>query len=244
MTIREHSRVQAQLQRERNKQSAGGGRLLNEAKHILDKELLNEAHILEHLGRYEALSELLNDEQVDATRVFSREEIREIAVAWRLKFLNSKLYRPEIPYEAVLMIKDLNRQFDKVLEVFFVLSDPEAFRNKNGEHEALLFAGTAAGNYYLIHRWGKALPSHRRWLYWPMRRFENLFITVLFVTLCVALSLPTWLITLDHKADYWSGYRAAAFFHLLIFNMGVTAYITFAFAKNFSGTVWDRELDF
>lgn len=244
MAASEHSPVQKQLQRERDRQSAGGGRVVGEVKHILDNELLREANILKHLGRYEALSTVLQDDRIDAIRIFSREEIRQIAVNWRLKFLTSKLYRPEIPYEAVLMIKDLNREFGKELSSFFILSVPEAFREKVCEEEALLFSETSAGNYYLIHRWGKALAPRRRWLYWPMRCFENLFITVLFVTLCMVLSLPTWLITLDHKAEYWSGYRAAAFFHLLIFNMGVTTYFTFAFAKNFSATIWDRSEDF
>jgi hypothetical protein len=62
--------------------------------------------------------------------------------------------------------------------------------------------------------------------------------------LLLDLALPTRLITLDHSANYWSGYRAAAFFHLLIFNFGVTAYLTFAFAKNFSSSVWNRYTDF
>lgn len=79
---------------------------------------------------------------------------------------------------------------------------------------------------------------------WPLRRFENLALTVIMATLLITLALPTWLITLDSSAQYWSGYRAAAFMHLLIFNAGITAYLTFAFSRHFSSTVWNRKKDF
>ena len=53
----------------------------------------------------------------------------------------------------------------------------------------------------------------------PLKNFENLFKTVLLYTLIVTLIIPTPLITLDSEATYWSGYRAAAFMHLLIFRL-------------------------
>ena len=68
--------------------------------------------------------------------------------------------------------------------------------------------------------------------------------TVILSTLVLTLLLPTSLITLDARATYWSGYRAAAFMHLLIFNAGITTYITFAFLGNFSSSVWNRKRDF
>jgi len=69
-------------------------------------------------------------------------------------------------------------------------------------------------------------------------------VTIILVTFIITMSLPINLITLDPSADYWSGYRAAAFFHLLIFNVGVVVYTTFAFSKNFSSTIWNRDRDF
>ena len=99
-------------------------------------------------------------------------------------------------------------------------------------------------NYFLVHQWGKKVPWYRSLIYWPMRRFESLLLTVIFFTLAVTLVLPTDLITLDSKAGYWSGYRAAAFFHLLIFNAGVTIYITLAFTRNLSSSMWNRKKDF
>jgi hypothetical protein len=92
-----------------------------------------------------------------------------------------------------------------------------------------------------VHQWGEPLKWHRKYVNWPLRNIENLFITLLVFTGIVTLSLPTYLITLDRKATYWCGYRIGVFFHLLIFFMGFTVYFTFAFSRNLGTSVWDSE---
>ena len=236
--------IQSELSRSRKKQRATGGNLVSEAQRILKRDLFTENKILANLGKYNRSFELLDEEALDDSLIFSQEDVRQVCINYRLKFLGSKSYQPEIPYEAVLRIKGFNSQFAKNLKEFKIMTTARAFSKKENQEEAVLFAGTNDGNYYLIHRWGTPLPWYRLIRYWHMRYFENLFLSVITFTLLVALSLPIGFITLDNKAEYWSGYRAAAFFHLLIFNMGVTAYTTFAFAKNFSSTVWNREQDF
>lgn len=236
--------IQQQLSRFRKKQEDRGDNLVSEAQRILKQDLFTEKKILSHLGQYNRSFELLDEESLDDRFIFSPAEIKKVCIHYRLKFLESKVYKPEIPYEAILKIKGLNSQFHKDIKEFKIMSPAGAFTEKENVQEAVLFAGTNYGNYYLVHRWGQPLPWYRLIRYWHMRYFENLFFTVIAFTLLLTLSLPIGFITLDNKADYWSGYRAAAFFHLLIFNMGVTAYTTFAFARNFSSTVWNREQDF
>ncbi len=236
--------IRQQLLQSRKKSRKGGELLVSEAQRILQQDLFTEEKILANLKQYNRAFELLDEEGLDDSLIFSVGEIKRVCVHYRLKFLESRIFKPEIPYEAVLRIKGLNEQFAKNIKEFRILAAPGSFVNKLAASEALLFAKTNYDNYYLVHRWGKALPWHRKVQYWPMRCFENLFLTVIAITLALALSLPIGLITLDSKADYWSGYRAAAFFHLLIFNMGVTAYTTFAFSKNFSSSIWNRERDF
>lgn len=228
------------LQRHRKHQDS----LVYEAKRILTRDLFAENKILENLGQYNQSFELVDEEEVETTKVFIPSEIKKVCIRHRLKFLDSSLYKTEIPYEAVLKIKHINLHHKKELKQFKVLALPTAFTNKPDDSEALLFAKTNYGNYYLVHRWGNALKWNRKFKFWPLRNFETLGLTVIIFTLTITLLLPTELITLDRKADYFSGYRAAAFFHLLIFNTGVTAYITFAFAKNFSSTIWNQKNDF
>lgn len=226
--------------RERTKQEE----LLSEAHRILEGDLFTSKKILQNLGRYEQKQEKLDEEEVDPAFIFTREDVRKIAMRQRLKFLPSRLYKPEIPYEALLKISHMNEKFRKDLKHFFILSYPLSFESPGSDSASLLFAQTNYDNFYLLHQWGKHVPWSRQWLYWPLRSFETLLVTVICFTLCVTLILPTNLITLDSKAEYWSGYRAAAFFHLLIFNSGITTYITLTFTRNFSSSVWDRKLDF
>ncbi len=232
------------LARARSRTRRAEDELVSEARRILRQDLFAENKILGNLKAYKASFDVMDEEDADLELVFTADEIRAVSIRYRMKFLDSPLYRAEMPYTAVMKIKQLNKEHRKELQGFKVLSCPEAFRNAGSETGSLLFVPTNYGNYYLVTTWGKKISAARSLLYWPLRRFETLLATVILFTLSVTLILPTWVITLDHTATYWSGYRAATFFHLLIFNLGFTAYITFAFSRNFSSSVWDRQKDF
>lgn len=228
----------------RKKRQASGGTLVSEAHKILKKDLFAENKILQNLSLYKTSVLVADEEDLDSSKILSLEEIKTLATLYRLKFLESKYFKPEIPFEVIGRLQNLNEDYKKHISDFYILSVPESFEKADTKEKAFVFLKTNYDNYYLLHNWGKELSKRRKLAYWPLRKFENLVVAVLIVTLIIDLSLPTRLITLDRSAAYWSGYRAAAFFHLLIFNSGVTVYFTFAFARNFSSTVWDRYKDF
>ena len=236
--------IEKQLSRLRSKTRTGEEQLISETKRILTNDLFAEKKILEHLKQYNKSHEVIDESDVDEILIYTKKEIKQIAVFYRLKFLESKFYKPEIPYEAILKIKSLNEKHRKDIKLFKVLAPNESFLDKNFYFDSILFAKTNYENYFLIHRWGKQLKWNRKIKYWPLRNFETLALTVIAFTLIVTLGLPTQLITLDSKATYWSGYRAAAFFFFFFFNFGVTVFITFSFAKNFSSSVLNSEKDF
>lgn len=235
--------IHKQLLKEKQKTYKQGNYLLTEANRILNEDLFSEKKILNNLQAYNRSHELLDEQFLNKVNLFSLHEIKQICITYRLKCLDSRFYKAEIPYEAVLKIKNLNDNFQKELKQFKVLGSGEAFSEK-GDGALYLFSKTNNGNYYLIHTWGKAFNWTRKLKYWPLQYFENLFVSIAFFTLILTLSLPTGFISLDETVGYWSGFRIAAFFHLLIFNMGVTAYIGFAFSKNFSSSVWNQSSDF
>jgi hypothetical protein len=218
--------------------------IVSEVKKILHEDLFTEKKILENLPLYRRSFLVLDEEDLRQDKIFTLQEIKQVAVLYRLKFLDSSFFKPELPFEVGLKTEELNKRFHKDIGTYKVLSHYENFKNSTARHQAMVFVETNYGNYYLLHSWGKTLKMSRRLQFLPLRSFESLILSVVFITLVLALSLPTGVITLDSKAEYWSGYRAAAFFHLLIFNFGVTVYFTFTFAKNFSNTVWNRYKDF
>lgn len=218
--------------------------VIHEVYKILNRDLFHEKKILQNLKLYNRSFELLDEEDVDDLSLFNTDTIKEIAIQYRLKFLDSQQYKKEIPYEAILKIKDLNAKYRKDIKHFKILAPVENFRTTEPDKALILFAPTNHGNYFMIHQWGEDLKWHRKLSSWPMKRFETLFATVALISLILAVSLPTRLIWLPEHSDYWGTYRIGAFFHILIFNMGVTAYITFAFGKNFSSNTWNQVQDF
>lgn len=214
--------------------------LLDEVKNILNSDLLKENKILNHLKFYNKAFELMDETEGNRNLIYSLNEIKQVCINNRLRFIDSQYYKKEIPYEAVLKIKDLNTEYRKDLKGFKILAPAKALNNENLNLPCLLFAQTVNDNYYLIHKWGGELKWYNKIKYFPLRTFETLFLSVALFTLLVDISLPVELITLDRTAPYWCGYRVATYFHLLIFFIGFTTYATFAFHKNLSKSDWNN----
>jgi hypothetical protein len=217
--------------------------VLEEVYSILNKDLFHEKKVLSNLQLYNRSFELIDEDDVDVLDVFSEKDIKDICTDYRLRFLDSQFYKKEIPYAAVLKIKDLNVRYRKDLKGFKILAPIESFRADGKDKELLLFAPTSNGNYCLLYKWGSNLNKNRKWLYWHLRRFETLLFTVALISGILAVSLPTRLIWLPEHADYWGMYRVGAFMHIFIFNMGFTAYLTFTFSNNFSSASWNSSND-
>jgi hypothetical protein len=215
--------------------------LIAQAQNILNNDLISEKEILRNLQHYLSLEELITEEEVDSELIFDIESIKKTAINLRLKFLDSKFYKTEIPQDVLFEIKRLNKLYNKELKHFKVLSLPESFSSKAIEGNSILFCKTNHNNYFRIYEWGKPIRAQRKVWAWPLKSLETLSISIIIFTLIIDLILPTNLITLDREAQYWCGYRAGTFFHLLIFFSGFTAYAVITFAKNFSTNLWDRK---
>ena len=230
--------LQQALERER-KQPLQQDVLLEEAERILFKSRLSEKNILDNLKLYNKSFEFLDDDEIEKNKLFTTAQIKNLCKKLRLKFLPSQNYEGEMPYEAILKIKDLNVTFRKDIKHFRIVSTNSFFVSDNNEEQAMLFAQTIYGNYYLIHTWGKRLSKWRSIKFFAARNFESLFICLLVFSISEALLMPTHLITTDERAGYFSLYRTACIFHLLIFNAGFTVFGLFSFHFTFSESSWD-----
>lgn len=232
-----------ELLKRKIKHSKAENIVIDEVYKILNKDLFHEKKVLSNLQLYNRSFEMVNEEDVDVLDVFDEAGIKEIAIAYRLRFIDSQFYKKEIPYEAILKVKDLNARFRKDLKGFKLLAPIESFRANEKDRELLLFAPTNHGNYYLIHKWGESLNKNRKYYFWHMRQFETLICTVFLISAIIAFSLPTRLIWLPEHSPWWGMYRLGALMHIFIFNMGFTAYLTFAFSNNLSSSSWNSPND-
>lgn len=231
--------INDELQREKKRTSSEADTLVYEAQKILRNQLFTEKNILNNLKSYHKTFGLAEEDGLDKSSIYTLNEIRAICVRHRLRFLDSDKYSGEFPYESVLKIKDLNTLQRKDLCYFKVLTSDERFTARNSDHEALLLAETVYGNYYVIHRWGKPIEASRKWKYLPLRNFETLVLTILLISGLLTLLTPNKLLTTDTRADYFSMYRVACFFHVLILFSGFTVFYLFKRNISFSSACWD-----
>ncbi len=213
--------------------------LLLEAKKVLIQSRLTEKNVLDNLKFYKSSFEFLDEEEVSSKKIFTVQQIKSTAVKLRLRFLPSQAFEGEIPYEAVLKIKDLNNIHHKELKHFKILSTKKFFSDNDSTEEALLFAQTLYGNYHHIHTWGHTLEKNRKIKRFPLRNFEAFAVCLLLFTLIECLLIPNKYLSTDWRATYFSMYRAAAYFHLLILNAGLMVFLLFGFNCNFSEHIWD-----
>lgn len=236
--------IKDELLRGKTKAKFPEDEVIEEVNRILKNSIYKERNILQNLKTYNKSFQLLNEDGLDESLVCKPSEIRKICVKLRLKFLDSQNYHFDVPYEAILKIKELNHSQGKDLEGFKILGVAESFRKRLRQTNFALFAPTVHGNYYLIHAWGEKIPWYKKVMVFPLQNFETLALSLMVFVLVITMSLPTYLITLDRTATYWCGYRIATYFHLLIFFSGVAAYIMVGFNKRFSGQIWQQEREF
>jgi hypothetical protein len=232
--------IQHELEKERKKTRSSTDALLLEAEKLLLEERFNEKNILSNLQSYNQSFGLLDEDGINTALIFTHNEIKSSCIKYRLRFLDTQTYTGEFPYEAILKIKDLNALQGKKLQEFKLLSTKQKFSNLSNEEEALLFCKTVYGNYYLIHRWGKPLASNHGVKSFPMRNFECLLVCLLVLTAVISLLIPNKYLTTDVHADYFSMYRTACFFHVLIIVVGFTVFYLFGRNKSFSVSNWDE----
>jgi hypothetical protein len=229
------------LKSERKRIRSEADALMDDVKRILISDQYSEKKILENIQSYNKSYEVLNEEGLDPNRIFNIKEIQNIAIHYRLRFLDSQTYKGNIPSEALHEIKAVSKEQGKDLRQFKILAPISFFKLKDKiDADAILFTVTDLGNYYLLFTWAYPTKWHRKISSYPLRNFENMFLCIIAVTLLLTLSFPTKWIAMDKDAEYFSMYRIATFFHMLIFDSAIAAFVLFGFYSNFSVSQWNN----
>ena len=126
---------------------------------------------------------------LETERIYQLDQIKEICINYRLRFLDSKYFKGELPYEAILKIKSLEKKHNTKLNGFKIIAPSKLFKLENAD-DPLLFAPIGNGYYYLIHKWGNDLNPFRKILMWPYKSFGNLIIATLLVSLIATGLFP------------------------------------------------------
>ncbi|MFZ5554290.1 MAG: hypothetical protein ACOZCO_14320 [Bacteroidota bacterium] len=220
-------------------------KLLAQAKDILEQDARGEKEIIDTIKGNKpgfSINPVFENE-----KLFSLEEIKNTCIRYRMRFLDSELYKGNIPQEAVFKIRELQKKSETRLEKFKIMAPERLFRLADADADPMLFAETTGGKFYLIHKWGTDMKWYRRALAFPSQSLQNLVITLIAISALVALITPNgWIVPESNMAvnnvfGYWGLHRITFFFHFLILIGGFTIFFRFSFFRGLSDSDWDKK---
>ncbi len=222
--------------------------ILERKKFNVENDILNDVRLIlsENQNRRDAISKELsaksstNENKFDfdlleTDKIFHLEQIKKVSIDYRLRFLDSHLFKNEIPEEAISKINLLEKNHDTTLEGFKIMAPSKTFQLMSYD-DPLLFAPIGNNYYYLIHKWGNDLSATRKLKVLP---FKSLF-HFLFMTLLLSV-LITLLIPVNNLSR---SIPLAGFIEFLFVWKGVIAvglYGFFMAGKNFNTRIWNRK---
>ena len=219
------------------------------ASEISEKERLKEVYtILSNLdNELERIEENIttsngtptncfNIDLLESSRIYHINDIKKICIDYRLRFLDSKYFKGDIPVEALSKIKSLEKEHDLKLKGFKVIAPSKLFKLKDKD-DPLLFVPIGNGYHYLIHQWGNDLHPLRKMLMWPFKGMVNLSLLVVLLSFLITLSIPNGLFS---KSNSTSEFLIINFFMFKCI-ASVVIFYGFALGKNFNPAIWNSK---
>lgn len=168
-------------------------------------------------------------------KIFHVDQIRKVCIDYRLRFLDIKYFKGNIPPSAIEKICDLEKTHETALKGFKIMAPSVLFRLKKTD-DPLLFVPLGNGYYYLIHKWGNDLSPARKVWAWPFKNIWNLLFTVLVVSLFATYITPYQIFTkTPSPSTFWMLY-----FFMFKAIASIVLFYGFALGKNFNPAIWNN----
>ena len=222
------------LKKERQK-SAMADYILLEVQKILGDQSKQRERIAENIGRtQDNTPDHFHFDLLDTDRLFHVEQIKKICIDYRLRFLDTALFKGDMPEEAISIIARLEKEHSIEIKNLKIIAPSKLFKLEDRD-DPLLFAPIGNGYYYLVHRWGNDLHPFRKFLMWPFKSIVNLTLLTVLVSYVLACMVPEGLFSKSAlRAEFW-------ILFLFIFKSiaAIVVFYGFALGKNFSPEIWN-----
>jgi hypothetical protein len=211
--------ITQELKTERQKMAAA----LEKANSILESSAQKDSNILDRLKKENDNGiQYIEIQKEDFENIYNIEQIRIICINYRLRFLDTKHYKYEFPYAALLKIKEFEKRYNTTIEKFRIIAPHKAFELQDENQDPLLFAEIAPNNFYLLHQWGNDLSWHRKFLYFPVRNMTTYFYSVMAAAIIFAFSIPFSWYNVERDNEFYmrvwfSAHCFIGFFFFIIF---------------------------
>jgi hypothetical protein len=211
-------------------------RIVKQAESILNNESKAERFIAGRIyGKQKLDGNAIKLEMLDTKRMFDQESIEKLCTDYRLRFLESTLFKDEVPSEAIREIKRIEYSTGVVFERFKIVAPKERFHLVDSTKDPILLAELPNGKYYYIFQWGNDLEWYQRFLKYPFRHMGTLATTSIVLGLLIALLVPS----------QFENAQSEYFFRFFMFSMSSCLVMTLAiitaimYSKDFSENVWN-----
>jgi hypothetical protein len=220
-----------------SRKSGAQQRIIDSVYQLLKEDHAREEQIQERLGgKGNAVDNAFDFDLLETDRIYHLDQIKKICIDYRLRFLDSKYFKGEIPREGISMIKSLEKDHGITIEGFKIIAPSKLFRLEDKD-DPLLFAPIGNGYFYLIHRWGNDLHPLRKVLAWPFKSIVNLTALVLLISYLCTLMVPEGLFSKSSsQAEFWIIY-----FFMFKSIASVVIFYGFALGKNFNPAIWNSK---
>ncbi|MDF0705939.1 hypothetical protein [Flagellimonas okinawensis] len=225
--------IEHKLQKARNKK-ANSDQILMEVRQILTEDSIKEDKISEQLkSKNNSHGNNFDFDLLETDKIFHIDQIKEICIDYRLRFLSSSYFKGEIPQRAISKIKHLEAAHNIEIQGFKIMAPSKLFKLEDKD-DPLLFAPIGNDYYYLIHKWGNDLHPLRKLFAWPFKNIANLVLVVLMISYLVTLMVPEGLFSKKSTtAEFWIIY-----FFMFKCIASIVIFYGFALGKNFNPAIW------
>lgn len=231
-----HTNIQRKLQKQQQNETSIQF-LLEEVGEILKKREEDVKKIKNTLstGKGSITNDFIFD-LLETDKIYHINAIKNICIDYRLRFLDSNLFKGEIPQTAFSKISELEKKHQTTLEGFKIMAPSKLFKLADKD-DPLLFAPIGNGYFYLIHKWGNDLHPLRKMLVWPFKNLLNLTLVTMVISYFATLLIPHGLFSKQNStAEFWIIY-----FFMFKSIAAVVLFYGFAMGKNFNPAIWNSK---
>jgi len=225
-----------ELLRERNKQISSI-ELKSLIKDVWHKEDLKKNRIANSLNdKNNKNFNKMKFENMETKNIFHKDTIKSICVQYRLRFLDSNLFKGDYPNNITKVISDIEKKHETTLSNFMIMAPSKLFKIKSPD-DPILFVPIGNDYYYLIHKWGEEFNYLRKLLVLPFKNIDNLTVFSILVSVFFALVGKLFM----------PGLTSSEVFILFLFLVKgfifIFFYMFFLTRRNFSESIWNSKYD-
>lgn len=215
--------------------------ILDEAKKILNEDESIEAKIIAEIKASQPKKEysIVDISKLEVENIFSLEQIKELCLTYRLKFVDSHRFNNETPIKTVLKIKAKEKLINAKFKGLKIVAPKRTLKLGDCDGDPLLFASLNDGKYYLLDQWGNDLNAWRKLLAWPIKNVSNWLKFALYLSLFIAIITPSHWITTNPNGINWLEYGFYVIYLFVSINV-MAMFLGLSFHENFSEYEWDK----